>query len=57
MKIFDILPKHEGYSNTYDPKLNPSVFNSFATAAYRFGHTLIQVTVTSAIVSKSTSAI
>lgn len=26
----------------YDPKINPSVSNSFATAAFRFGHTQIQ---------------
>ena len=42
MKAFNILPKFYGFSNDYDPTVNPNVINSFATAAYRF-HTLIQV--------------
>ncbi|KAG1674083.1 Chorion peroxidase [Nymphon striatum] len=42
MKIFNILPTRSGYSNTYDRNLNPSIFNGFATAAYRYGHTLVQ---------------
>ncbi|XP_054156555.1 peroxidase-like isoform X2 [Oppia nitens] len=41
MKEFQILPKSYGYTFDYDPKLNPNIINSFATAAYRF-HTLIQ---------------
>jgi hypothetical protein len=42
MKEFNVLPKIDGYTHDYDPSLNPSVLNEFATAVYRF-HTLIQV--------------
>ncbi len=42
MNEFNILPKSYGFSDDYDPKINPNIINSFATAAYRF-HTLIQV--------------
>ena len=42
MEELDILPLSYGYSTRYDAKVNPTVINAFATAAFRFGHSLIQ---------------
>lgn len=42
MKIFDLEPKRSGYYNRYNSTINPNIANSFSTAAYRFGHSLVQ---------------
>lgn len=42
MQELGMLPLDYGFSKDYDEKLNPNMLNEFATAAFRFGHTLIQ---------------
>ena len=40
--LFITRPKFVSVHPGYTPKLDPRVANAFGTAAYRFGHTLIQ---------------
>ncbi|XP_013778012.1 chorion peroxidase-like [Limulus polyphemus] len=42
MEAFDLLLKPSGFSNSYNSQINPGIANSFAAAAYRYGHTLVQ---------------
>ncbi|XP_036323381.1 peroxidase, partial [Rhagoletis pomonella] len=41
-RLFDLELLSSGFYQGYDPKTNPTVANSFAAAAFRFGHSLVQ---------------
>ncbi|RZF43124.1 hypothetical protein LSTR_LSTR001302 [Laodelphax striatellus] len=42
MDKFELSPQDKGHTTLYDASLNPGITNVFATAAFRFGHSLIQ---------------
>lgn len=42
IKIFDLELTSDSYYSGYNDTVNPSVANAFSTAAYRFGHSLVQ---------------
>ena len=38
----NLAPLESGVTNDYDQSTEPSITNAFATAAFRFGHSLVQ---------------
>ncbi|KAL3886200.1 hypothetical protein ACJMK2_026209 [Sinanodonta woodiana] len=41
MNSYDLNPAVDGYTFDYDIFMNPSIRNEFATAAFRFGHSMV----------------
>lgn len=42
MELFELNLLSKGYFEGYNSRIDPTVANSFATAAFRFGHSLVQ---------------
>ncbi|XP_050718904.1 chorion peroxidase-like isoform X4 [Eriocheir sinensis] len=44
VRAFGLTVRRRGFSNDYNPTINPNMNNEFSTAAFRFGHSLVQGT-------------
>ncbi|XP_066268393.1 peroxidasin homolog [Branchiostoma lanceolatum] len=42
MNEYGLVPRQNGYYSGYDETVDPTISNVFATAAYRFGHSLVK---------------
>lgn len=42
MDLFELNPSNKGYLEGYNSRVDPAIANSFASAAFRFGHSLVQ---------------
>jgi len=47
MEAYDLFPQTRGYSDSYDEDMDPRINNEFATAAFRFGHSMMPALVPS----------
>ena len=56
MKKFNLLPKESGFSTLYKSEMDPRISNEFASAAFRFGHTMVPETFRAASAKNSTVA-
>ncbi len=43
-KLYSLLPREEGYLHEYDQTIYPQTINEVATAAFRYGHTVVAAT-------------
>nr|CAH0110491.1 unnamed protein product [Daphnia galeata] len=41
MEAYGLLPRTSGFFNGYNDTINGNVFNEFSTAAYRYGHSMV----------------
>lgn len=42
MRTFEMQPRQKGYTRLYNEEIDASITNAFSTAAYRFGHSMVQ---------------
>jgi hypothetical protein len=46
IEIFELELKPTGFQNNYNDSVNPTLANAVATAAFRFGHSLVRNSLT-----------